>query len=87
MTGHEVTSLEKKITIVQNLWRFKNEMFMKLLSSKSWGFLGQLTRVTSRKTKEGVGFYDIEIKGVKSNEPQWYKLNQTFSLWLRNVLM
>jgi hypothetical protein len=53
-------------------------MFAKLLGTKSWGFLGQLTGVTSKKTKEGIGFYHIKIRGVKSNEPQQYRPNQTF---------
>jgi hypothetical protein len=29
------------------------------------------------KAEEGVGFYHIEIRGVKSNEPQKYKQNQS----------
>jgi len=62
-------------------------MFTKLLGTKSWGFIGQLTWIRSKKVKEGVGFYHIEIRGVKNNETQWYMSNQTFSLWLSNVLM
>jgi hypothetical protein len=62
-------------------------MSVKLLGTKSSGFLGQFTSVTSRTTKEGVGFYNIEIRGVKSNEPQQYRLNQTLSPSLSNVLM
>ncbi len=59
--------MEEEIATVQNLWHFKIWMFVKPLNTKSWGFLGQLTWVTSRKAKEGVGFYHIEIRGVKNN--------------------
>jgi hypothetical protein len=62
-------------------------MFTKLFGTKSWGFLGQLTWITSRKTKEGVGFYHIEIRGVRLSEPQGYMPNKTFSPWLNSVLM
>jgi hypothetical protein len=34
---------QKEIITVQNLWCFKRRMFMKLLGTKSWGFLGQQT--------------------------------------------
>jgi hypothetical protein len=47
-------------------------MFAKVLGTKSWGFLGQLTRVTRRKVKDSVRFYHIKISEVKSNEPQQY---------------
>ncbi len=36
---------------------------------KIMGIIGQLTWVTSKKAKEGVGFYHIEIRGVKSSKP------------------
>jgi hypothetical protein len=61
--------IEKEIATVQNLCCFKRGIFVKLLGTKSWGFLGQLTLVRSRKTKESVGFYNIKIKGVKSSKP------------------
>jgi hypothetical protein len=61
-------------------------MFAKLLGTKSWGFLGQHTWVTSKKTKKGVGFHHIEIRGVKSNKPQQYKLNQTLIEQCVNVM-
>jgi hypothetical protein len=44
--------------------------YAKLLGTKSWGFLGQLTWIINKKTKEGVGFNHIEIRGIKNNEPQ-----------------
>jgi hypothetical protein len=43
----------------------------KLFGTKSWGFLGQLTWIINKKTKEGVGFNHIKIRGIKNNEPQW----------------
>jgi hypothetical protein len=79
--------IEEEIASMQNLWHFKKGMFVKLFGIKSWDFFGQLTWVTSRKEQEGVGFYHIEIRGAKRNEPQWYRLNQMFSPWLSSVLM
>jgi hypothetical protein len=61
--------IKKEIVIVQFFWCFKKGMCAKLLGIKSWGFIGRVTWVTSRKTKDNVGFYHIEIKGVKSSEP------------------
>jgi hypothetical protein len=60
--------IEEEIAIVQNVWCFKKRMFAKLLGTKSWGFVGQLTWITSRKTKEGIRFYHIEIRGIKNNK-------------------
>ncbi len=63
--------------------------YAKLLGTKSWGFLGQLTWIINKKIKEGVGFNHIEIRGIQNNEPQWYKLNQTFTpcvVW-RHVIL
>ncbi len=77
----------KKITHTLNIpkrlhWRrnFKCAKFVTLQEKdvckiawyKIMGILGQLTWVTSRKTKEGVGFHHIKIRGVKSSEPQQY---------------
>jgi hypothetical protein len=68
--------IEEEIASMQNLWHFKKGMFVKLFGIKSWDFFGQLTWVTSRKEQEGVGFYHIEIRGVKkvsSNDTSWIK--------------
>jgi hypothetical protein len=78
---------EDKKGVEWGILTFQERMFAKLLSTKSWGFWCQLTWMTSKKTKEGVGFYHIEIRRIKRSEPQWYMLNQTFSPCLSNVLM
>jgi len=52
------------------LHKKRNCSFAKLVGTKSWGFLGELTLIINKKTKEGVGFNHIEIRGIKNNEPQ-----------------
>jgi hypothetical protein len=50
-------------------------MFAKLLGTKSWGFLNQFTRVTSKKTKEGGCIHNI-----MSHTPLFLSKGQGFEI-------
>ncbi len=67
--------IEEEIIAMQNLWCFNKRMFAKLLGTKSWGFLNQFTRVTSKKTKEGGCIHNI-----MSHTPLFLSKGQGFEI-------